>query len=83
MQSNRTYSQINNYYYYYYYYYYQSSTNSIKQQPKLNNNNNSKTINLINIIPLGFRFYPTDEELISHYLYSKVLRFEFRRSSDR
>ncbi|KAE8716037.1 NAC100 protein [Hibiscus syriacus] len=29
-------------------------------------------------LPPGFRFHPTDEELISHYLYKKVLDVNFR-----
>ncbi|KAK8511747.1 hypothetical protein V6N13_029341 [Hibiscus sabdariffa] len=29
-------------------------------------------------LPPGFRFHPTDEELISHYLYKKVLDINFR-----
>lgn len=28
-------------------------------------------------LPPGFRFHPTDEELISHYLYKKVLDTSF------
>jgi hypothetical protein len=28
-------------------------------------------------LPPGFRFHPTDEELISHYLYKKVLDSNF------
>lgn len=28
-------------------------------------------------MPPGFRFHPTDEELISHYLYKKVLNTTF------
>lgn len=28
-------------------------------------------------LPPGFRFHPTDEELISHYLYKKVLDINF------
>lgn len=28
-------------------------------------------------LPPGFRFHPTDEELISHYLYKKVIETSF------
>lgn len=28
-------------------------------------------------LPPGFRFHPTDEELISHYLYQKVMDASF------
>ena len=28
-------------------------------------------------LPPGFRFHPTDEELISHYLYKKVVDINF------
>lgn len=28
-------------------------------------------------LPPGFRFHPTDEELISHYLYKKVIDTKF------
>lgn len=28
-------------------------------------------------LPPGFRFHPTDEELISHYLYKKVMDTDF------
>jgi len=29
------------------------------------------------VLPPGFRFHPTDEELISHYLYKKVNDINF------
>lgn len=29
------------------------------------------------VLPPGFRFHPTDEELISHYLYKKVIDINF------
>lgn len=29
------------------------------------------------VLPPGFRFHPTDEELITHYLHNKVLNIDF------
>lgn len=28
-------------------------------------------------LPAGFRFHPTDEELVTHYLFQKVLNADF------
>ncbi|KAK7828123.1 nac domain containing protein 50 [Quercus suber] len=44
-----------------------------KKNKKKNNNNNNEDLIMENELPVGFRFNPTDDELVTHFLRNRNL----------